>query len=1212
MRGGRQEGGFALVATLSVMVILVMVSLAMLSLASIELRTSQSGAAWREAQANARMALMLALGDLQRHAGLDQRVTAEADILTGGGFAGWDASPDKRHYVGVFSTENWHERTPDGLRNNQKRYDKNRNREAFLGWLVSGEKGQVESLDHARTPVIEAESVAILGAGSAGSDPIGHVRVPKLGITGPSGEISGKIAWWVSDQGVKAKVNLPTSRPPAASPWGNRLALAGPATLGISQIDGFGGFDPANVPAEEIDRLVTRNQLSLLGGNPVSAADLKARYHDVTAHGHGVLADVALGGLRRDLSLPFELPILKPPAAGDWDYALNQDDGAGKQDEDFTSIREFSSSGDRNSAWVSVYWSPGYRADWWANRLGYCFMLRDPRGGSDAMGFKRYLRGPTWQSLRNHYRSYKRDHEGLPASDASRRGWPTPSDGRTWLAQAYQPYSHWHNSMGEHLLSTTYVGGRDSADTLLSPDLFDPFYRFGSNNGRPWNTLGHDSLGRAPVFTRIALVLSHRSRPLSGNRRLELVMNAVGNIWNPYNVPIEFEAAFVHLDLKGLKWNFTRRKADGTETELAVDPEQRSFGREKHFPFQNFRFGVTAEQDPAYPFGTTRPTKLIRLNPGEIRTFALNMPQPRAYSWADMTSVPGSFTNNWEGGMSLTFSNQWQVFPGDKYKFEMFPQQDGKLRMETYMGYFENSRGEFMNPFAGTRQGTGFRDLPELSSLHITNAADILPPGGKVEKLLSAFTDDQEAICYLEFRRRASDQSPQGVLAQFDPRSIVNHSDSMGPGEKGSVPDNWDVIFRPVSDFDLMQAGIGVRNNGFWGNSHEGNGQTQVVAFDVPDAPLTGIAGFQHLQTGPNGWDVSYAIGNSFPHPAVPQDELFSQVGSTNPSYRTTFYDMSYLANQGLWDGYFFSGIQLPGGDSGDLAAAEKVMKAFLDPALPNPLHNRRLVATELPPNTSESLRIRELTNYRRMARHLMLDGAMNINSTRVEAWKAWLSGTRDREVDLVGRTGELSSPGGRGTPFVRCQVSGGGDGEEWRGYIRPSDPEIATLAENIVRQVKKRGPFLSVADFVNRRLAADETGEMGALQAALVESGLDTGSGSEIGIPGTIRQGDILNSIGSTISARSDTFVIRSYGEVLAKDGSSRILARAWCEAVVQRMPTLVEDNGELLKKPNPGHPGTDPAGTDPFIANDAAPDHPFGREFRIISLRWLNPGEV
>ena len=79
----RKNFGFALVATVSMMVLLTLVAIAMLSLSTIEQRSSGGSAneADRMARANARMALMIALGELQEAAGPDQRVTATASIL---------------------------------------------------------------------------------------------------------------------------------------------------------------------------------------------------------------------------------------------------------------------------------------------------------------------------------------------------------------------------------------------------------------------------------------------------------------------------------------------------------------------------------------------------------------------------------------------------------------------------------------------------------------------------------------------------------------------------------------------------------------------------------------------------------------------------------------------------------------------------------------------------------------------------------------------------------------------------------------------------------------------------------------------------------------------------------------------------------------------------------------------------------------------------
>ena len=73
--------GFTLVLTISLLVLLTMVAIGVLSLSSVTLRTSGNAIDQATARANARMAMMLAIGELQQQAGLDTRVTARADLL---------------------------------------------------------------------------------------------------------------------------------------------------------------------------------------------------------------------------------------------------------------------------------------------------------------------------------------------------------------------------------------------------------------------------------------------------------------------------------------------------------------------------------------------------------------------------------------------------------------------------------------------------------------------------------------------------------------------------------------------------------------------------------------------------------------------------------------------------------------------------------------------------------------------------------------------------------------------------------------------------------------------------------------------------------------------------------------------------------------------------------------------------------------------------
>ena len=90
---------------------------------------------------------------------------------------------------------------------------------------------------------------------------------------------------------------------------------------------------------------------------------------------------------------------------------------------------------------------------------------------------------------------------------------------------------------------------------------------------------------------------------------------------------------------------------------------------------------------------------------------------------------------------------------------------------------------------------------------------------------------------------------------------------------------------------------------------------------------------------------------------------------------------------------------------------------------------------------------------------------------------------------------------------------------------------------------------------------------------------------------PGYLTQADILQALGSHLTARGDTFLIRSYGDCVNPKG--KVESRAWCEAVVQRFP----------EKVNPAENISDPP---------ANPAKDFGRRFRVVSFRWLGEEEI
>jgi hypothetical protein len=104
---------------------------------------------------------------------------------------------------------------------------------------------------------------------------------------------------------------------------------------------------------------------------------------------------------------------------------------------------------------------------------------------------------------------------------------------------------------------------------------------------------------------------------------------------------------------------------------------------------------------------------------------------------------------------------------------------------------------------------------------------------------------------------------------------------------------------------------------------------------------------------------------------------------------------------------------------------------------------------------------------------------------------------------------------------------------------------------------------------------------------------------------PGFLTQADVLTAIGPELTARGDTFLIRTYGDVMNPvTGSVTPAGRAWCEAIVQRLP-------EYVKDATASSAAGDPAITAPTALQNVD-NQTFGRRFRIVSFRWLSPDEI
>ena len=77
----KNQKGFALVISLSLMAFMLLLVLSLSTLVQVESRSASISRDHLVARLNAQLGAMIALGDLQRYTGPDQRVTARADIL---------------------------------------------------------------------------------------------------------------------------------------------------------------------------------------------------------------------------------------------------------------------------------------------------------------------------------------------------------------------------------------------------------------------------------------------------------------------------------------------------------------------------------------------------------------------------------------------------------------------------------------------------------------------------------------------------------------------------------------------------------------------------------------------------------------------------------------------------------------------------------------------------------------------------------------------------------------------------------------------------------------------------------------------------------------------------------------------------------------------------------------------------------------------------
>ncbi|MFN9026575.1 MAG: hypothetical protein ACK5VX_10345 [Akkermansiaceae bacterium] len=453
------------------------------------------------------------------------------------------------------------------------------------------------------------------------------------------------------------------------------------------------------------------------------------------------------------------------------------------------------------------------------------------------------------------------------------------------------------------------------------------------------------------------------------------------------------------------------------------------------------------------------------------------------------------------------------------------------------------------------------------------------------------------------------------------------------------------------------------RNNGYLiSGTQSGDGLKRVVVAELPLRPLGSLAELQHWDlrkdnpAPPRQFNI---IANSDAQPlfspnAVIRNGTGIPDAAPNPSIDLQ-HDDSYCANHLLFDDWFFSTIAPQPTTFGSTGKTlQETFTAWVSEG--KPLDNRayRPILADSGISSSQATelfnaKVNTADAYRTIASRLEVDGMFNVNSTSVKAWRALLGHARNQRMPYYDNNGNvvLSDPTDYAVSrtTVASDVAAGKNGSsgsfpgasEYSGYRVFTDEMLDQFAEEMVNQVRKRGPFLSLSEFVNRQLSNNSSNNQlalaGAVQSALnvlaaksdddlnpysflqddsqnagrsvlIAKGQDTRSGydkfpeasegkSAYGLPGWPRQADILRPLAPILSARDDTFTIRAYGD--ARGANGKIIARATCEAIVRRGREFVSSENE----------------SDTFIGLSDTNER-FGRRYHIISFRWLNADEI
>ena len=894
--------GFALLITITLLAFLVLLLVSLASLTRVETQVAANNQQLSQARQNALMALNIAVGQLQKYAGPDQRVTARADLENG-------ATVPNARWTGVYGSAvaaDYSQKPADiasALTTGANLNSTTGSSARLLTWLVSGnEKGAfspsgdvgssgeitatatalstglpfkaitaASGLGSAATTAtqlkirdkdnVEYDASMLVGPGSvstsvSGANALDYVAAPLINIpvtegilpgyasTNTTSRTIGRYAWWVGDEGVKARANLPVSTSSRANAYVSSARAAVELMNNNSPEYPAAALTASRISTDydtgaQVDRILAAKQFSMAGSDAAALSSaLKYRFHDLTTSSYTTLADTYAGGLKRDLS-----------------YLLDKTTSVSNSD---------STSGDK------TLYQPDNSSD----------------GTSSTVGM------PTWGHVR---------------------------------------------SFAQKTIATT-IG--DVGKIVPQLPVLDKAGKTAD-------------VGAAPVMTYMAVGIRYER---AGNQ-LRMRYYPVVVLWNPYTAPIkgsQYEAGIsityntrprVQIEdptQVGIGW----RTLENRDFRYAGKVVTSSYPTDQAYEYMRFLVDapeIAAGQSLVFTLRTS----------GQTYNAGQNIVEPGLresnYAYGDGATIPAgesgqnlrvvtryyNFTKAADGTISSSATTAGSSLSngggGEAYAYL------GKANPTTVPTAWDPTRTTV--DWYQIIQRAGFDGI----NIRTTSRTYTFPDGGTSGSVTESVIQDG-----LNLENGVSGNDPAfsiGVIAMFSangrnayanagtnvksrwiaqgnlraPYAFRTTQDSnyntlyiAQVGQMGLGYNQWPLFFTTDSPGDEASSGPGHD----WDSATNKPVRTTLFEFRRDDQPLLSIGQLQHANLSLLSSYPAYPVGNSLADFRLNTNQIADNVAALNPlkemaglTRQAVYYDNSWLLNRALWDRYFFSGV---------------------------------------------------------------------------------------------------------------------------------------------------------------------------------------------------------------------------------------------------------------------------------------------------------------